>query len=107
MWYNIIQNFSSLRCLFLEKLSFEFDDYRGFRAGAGVHKLFVGGVTLLSNQLQSPNQFVTKLRDKAFCVVVCWKIATFKFMVRHMRPIKGASYNLIISSGGPIYKQRD
>ena len=46
IWYNISCNLNSLRCLVLEILSFELDDYRGFRAGGGVHKLFVGGVYL-------------------------------------------------------------
>ena len=36
MCHNIIQHFKSLRCMVLEISSFEFDDYRGFRAGAGV-----------------------------------------------------------------------
>ena len=43
-WYEIIQNLNSLRCLVLEISSFEFDNYRLFNAGAGVNKLFVGGV---------------------------------------------------------------
>ena len=47
MWYIISQNFNSLRCLVLVIPSFEFDDYRGFRASAGVHKLSVGGVLLI------------------------------------------------------------
>ena len=42
MWYKIIQIFNSLRRLVLEISSF--DDYHKFRAAAGVHKLFVGGV---------------------------------------------------------------
>ena len=45
MWYKIIQNFNSLRCLVLEISSIEFDNHRGFRASAGVHKLFEGRVS--------------------------------------------------------------
>ena len=41
MCYKIMQNFNSLWYLVLKISSFEFDDHRGFRAGAGVHKLFV------------------------------------------------------------------
>ena len=47
MWYEIVQNFNSLRCLVLEISSLKFDDHRGFHAGAGVHKLFVGGVRVM------------------------------------------------------------
>ena len=43
-WYQIIQNFNSRLCLVLEISNFEFDAYYGFRAGAGVRKLFVSGV---------------------------------------------------------------
>ena len=38
MWYKINQIFNSLRYLVLEISSIEFDTYRVFRDGAGVHK---------------------------------------------------------------------
>ena len=44
MWYKSIQNLIRLGCFVLEISSFQFDEYRGFRTAAGVHKLFVGGV---------------------------------------------------------------
>ena len=44
MWYKIIQNFNILRCLVLEISAFQYEACHGFRAGATVHKLFVGGV---------------------------------------------------------------
>ena len=40
-----MKNFNSLRCLVLEISVFEFDDYAGFRAGAGVRKLFLSDVS--------------------------------------------------------------
>ena len=43
-----IKNFNNLQCLVFEISSFEFNDYRGFHAGAVVHKLSVGGVFLLN-----------------------------------------------------------
>ena len=46
MWYKTIQNLNSPRCLVLEISSFEFDDYHGFRTGAGAHELFVSGVNV-------------------------------------------------------------
>ena len=39
-----MQNFNSLGCLVLEISAFQYDAYHGFRVGASVHKLFVGGV---------------------------------------------------------------
>ena len=39
-----MQNFKSLRCLVLEISAFQYEVCHRFRAGAGVHKLFVGGV---------------------------------------------------------------
>ena len=44
MWYKIVQNFKSLWCLVLEISTFHYEARHGFRAGASVHKLFVGGV---------------------------------------------------------------
>ena len=38
-----MQNFNSLGCLVLEISAFQYEACHGFRAGAGVHKLFVGG----------------------------------------------------------------
>ena len=54
MWYKIIQNFNSLRCLVLEISPFKFGNHRGFRYGAGVHKPFMGGVwhyTMKNNRI--------------------------------------------------------
>ena len=48
MWYKTIENSIGLWCLVLEISSFEFDDYRGCHAGAGVHKRFVDGVWTIS-----------------------------------------------------------
>ena len=42
--FKIMQNFNSLGCLVLEISAFQYDAYHGFRVGASVHKLFVGGV---------------------------------------------------------------
>ena len=39
-----MQNFNSLGCLVLEISAFQYEARHGFRAGASVHKLFVGGV---------------------------------------------------------------
>ena len=39
-----MQNFNSLGCLVLEVSTFQYEACHGFRAGASVHKLFVGGV---------------------------------------------------------------
>ena len=39
-----MQNFNSLGCLVLEISAFQYEACHGFRAGASVHKLFVGGV---------------------------------------------------------------
>ena len=47
MWYEIIQNCNSQRSSVFEISSFEFDYYRGFCAGGGVHKLFVGCVCVI------------------------------------------------------------
>ena len=41
-----MQNFNSLRCLVFEISAFQYEARHGFRAGASVHKLFVGGVCL-------------------------------------------------------------
>ena len=48
MWYKITQNFNSLRCSVLEISAVQFGACHGFRAGASVHKLFVGGVCHLA-----------------------------------------------------------
>ena len=45
MWYKITQNFNSLRYSVLEISAVQFGACHGFRAGASVHKLFVGGVS--------------------------------------------------------------
>ena len=42
-----MQNFNSLRPLVAEISAFEFDAYHRFLDGAGVHKLFVGGVNTI------------------------------------------------------------
>ena len=42
--YKIMQNFNSLECLVLEISAFQYEACHGFRAGASVHKLVVGGV---------------------------------------------------------------
>ena len=39
-----MQNFNSLGCLVLEISAFQYEACHRFRAGASVHKLFVGGV---------------------------------------------------------------
>ena len=39
-----MQNFNSLGSLVLEISAFQYEACHGFRAGASVHKLFVGGV---------------------------------------------------------------
>ena len=39
-----MQNFNSLGCLVLEISAFQYEACNGLRAGASVHKLFVGGV---------------------------------------------------------------
>ena len=39
-----MQNFNSLGCLVLEISAFQYEACHGFRAGASIHKLFVGGV---------------------------------------------------------------
>ena len=44
IWYKIMKNFNSLGCLVLEISAFQYEACHGFRAGASVHKLFVGGV---------------------------------------------------------------
>ena len=46
IWYKILQNFNSLGSVVLEIPAFQYEACHGFRAGAGVHKLFVGGVPL-------------------------------------------------------------
>ena len=54
MWYNIMQNFNSLGCLVLEISAYQCEACHGFRAGASVHKLYVGGVLMkIYNQLWS------------------------------------------------------
>ena len=42
-----MQNFNSLGCLVLEIAAFQYEACHGFRAGASVHKLFVGGVYVI------------------------------------------------------------
>ena len=42
----IIKNFSSLQCFVLEISIFKFHADNGFRAGAGVDKLYVDGVRI-------------------------------------------------------------
>ena len=44
MWYKIMRNFNSLGCLVLEISTYQYEACHGFRFGASVHKLFVGGV---------------------------------------------------------------
>ena len=44
IWYRTMQTFNSLGCLVLEISAFQHEACHGFRAGASVHKLFVGGV---------------------------------------------------------------
>ena len=44
-----MQNFNSLGCLVLEISAFQYEACHGFRAGASVHKLFVGGVHPIEN----------------------------------------------------------
>ena len=51
MWYEIFQNYYRLRSFVFEISFFEFDDYHGFCAGGGVHKLFVGGVCVILKSL--------------------------------------------------------
>ena len=44
MWYKIIENFNSLRCLVLEISAFQYEACHGFRACDSVHKLFLWAV---------------------------------------------------------------
>ena len=49
-----MQNFISLGCLVLETSAFQYKACHGFRAGASVHKLFVGGVYSGVKYMQTP-----------------------------------------------------
>ena len=51
-----MQNFNSLGCLVLEISAFQYEACNGLRAGASVHKLFVGGVLALAHR--GPNMMV-------------------------------------------------
>ena len=56
-----MQNFNSLGCLVLEISTFKYEACHGFRAGASVHKLFVGGVydQISANDMQKVAYLLT------------------------------------------------
>ena len=72
MWYKIIRNYNSLRSLVLEISSFELDDYRGFCAGGGVHKIFVGGVCVILKSLFNSIENVLCNRDPYLAPCYSW-----------------------------------
>ena len=61
-----MQNFNSLGCLVLEISAFQYEACHGFRAGASVHKIFVGGVQDKSNLSMGGAKSRKKKKKKSF-----------------------------------------
>ena len=69
MWYKITQNFNSLRCSVLKISAFQFGACHGFRAGASVHILFVGGVCVIRFEWINNLELILIIRHKFFLFI--------------------------------------
>ena len=74
-----MQNFNSLGSLVLEISAFQYEACHGFRAGASVHKLFVGGVYVNMRTFTSPEalkavKIFTDLKASMVYGVLLWTI---------------------------------
>ena len=89
-----MQNFNSLGCLVLEISTFKYEACHGFRAGASVHKLFVGGVLQSFTKLLTPSVTSTihmishnKLNSAYWYInihIVHLNLANIRMLMMHM-----------------------